>query len=507
MCSRDTCMEGMKNFFMGFNLKLWWEKGVFKDIFLFLVFNIILLTLDVFLDIKTCGQFFLSGDILWATLNMYMIFNPFILRFISNFVIELKTEESWFAKIKMMFSCDKILEMTMKSSSCLPIVQTIENIRHWQEMKIQKIFLTKAKAIFGIQRKSIINSMFESFAEGAPCLILNLYILCVTGYMSETQIISVVVGVTALSLTAVKIFFLYRSEDEVEVEPGWRLILLTIFPMMINTIASILLWTYISAHMGGYVVIAVLVVFIMNWLSIQFATCCYTKESIPKYNTDTNDVNDSVEDGSEVYDPEKVDDLEEVDDQEEVDDHEEVDHLEEVDDHEDDDDHEEVDDLEEVDDQEEVDDLEEVDHLEKVDHQEEVDDHEVVDDREGECDIDEGVFTFSDLETAMISTLLPCVVGKTRGIYLSQLLSTNISKLVILGCIWFLQWYVPSEHKLTSWSLNAPLLTCVDHMNDTGYVMCTELNITNPNPCICGSLQSCFCGYSCTESQRGEKIR
>ena len=220
--------------------------------------------------------------------------------------------------------------------------------------------------------------------------------------------------------------------------------------------------------MGGHVVIAVLVVFIMNWLSIQFATSCLTKESIPKYNTDTavvlqgtlprnfdfyntSDVNDSVEDGSEVYDQEEVDD------------------------HEEDDDHEEVDDLEEVDDQEEVDDHKEVDHL----------------------------------ETAMISTLLPCVVGKTRGIYLSQLLSTNISKLVILGCIWFLQWYVPSEHKLTSWSLNAPLVTCVDQMNDVGYVWCTErdVNTTNPNPCICGSLQSCFCGYSCTESQRGEKIR
>ena len=414
----ESVLRVMKNFFLGLNLKLWWEKGVFKDIFLFLVFNIILLTIDVILDIKTCIQFFLSGNILWAMLNFYMIFNPFILRFFSNFVIKLTTEKRRSSKMKIMsFSC-KIWETIEKSYSCLPLFQTIKNIKSWQEMKTQKIYLTRAKAIFGIQCESIVNSIFEAFGEGAPCQILNLYIFLATGYMSETQIISVVVGAVSLSLTSIKIFFLYRSEDEVEVEPGWRLILLTIFPMMINTVASILLWTFIAAHTGGYVVFVVLVVFVLNWASIQLATLSYKKEIIQGSETFENEVSD----------------------------------------------------------------------IDGGDREEEVFN-----------------FTFTNLEVAMISTLLPCVVGKTRGIYVSQLLCTNISKLVILSCIWYLQWYIPTEH----WFLNTSLVTCIDQMNDTEYLLCTErkINATNSNPCICGSLQNCFCGYSCSESQRGEKIR
>ena len=130
----DSFQHRMKNFFMGFNLQEWWNKGALASILLFLVFNIILLSTDVFLDIITCVQFFISGDILWALINLYMIFNPFILRFLSNFVAELKAEKTWWSNLKILFSWDKIKHLIVKSSPCLPIVQTIENLTRMRQM-------------------------------------------------------------------------------------------------------------------------------------------------------------------------------------------------------------------------------------------------------------------------------------------------------------------------------------------------------------------------------------
>jgi hypothetical protein len=381
---------------------------------MFLVFNILVLTSDVALDVFTCQEFFENGNTAWACINLFMIFNPFLLRSVFSFITEMKNDES-----KSLIKTIK--EVFLKSSACLPLVQSFKNIQSWRRMKHQKIYLTNASQIFSLQGESIVNSMFETFAEGAPCQILNLYIFMLIGYMSRTQIISICLSVVSLSLTGVKLFFLYRAEDEVEVDPGWRLILLTIFPMMINTIASIILWTFIASHTGGYIALAILFVFLVNWISIQCVTC-YTQNT------------QNTENAQKTQDTERP-----------------------------------------------------------------------------EQPLDDQVFnfTFSDVETAMISTLLPCVVGAKKGVFMAQILATNLSKLGVLSCIWFLQWYTPEEYKYNPWFLNTPLVTCVTEGAFTTEPFCSDLeNTTFQNgACYCSSLQSCFCGFGCPDVQINLKKR
>ena len=384
---------------------LWIKKGVWKEILIFLVFNILLLTSDVAFDILTCKEFFENGNTAWAYINLFMIFNPFLLRSVFLFIAEMKNGES-----KSLIKTIK--EVFLTSSACLPLVQTIRNIQRWhqliRQLILQKIYSTEASKIFRFQGTSIVNSMFETFAEGAPCQILNLYIFMLIGYMSRTQIISICLSIVSLSITGVKLFFFYRAEYEIEVDPGWRLILLTIFPMMINTIASIISWTFIASHTGGYIVLAILFVFFVNWISIQCVKC----------NTQNTQNTENAQNTQDTERPEQL--------------------------------------------------------------------------------LDELFLVW----TAMISTLLPCVVGAKKGVFMAQILATNLSKLGVLSCIWFLQWYTPEENKYNHWFLNTPLVTCVTEGVFTTEPFCSDLeNTTFQNgPCYCSSLQSCFCGFSCPES-------
>ena len=387
---------------MHLNPFVWMEKGVIGKIGLFFFFNIILLTLDVLFDILTCHQFIMDGYIHWGMINLCMIFCPFVLRLIFGFVNELKYVDSskypTLYRKSIFVSCYSIEKICLTSLECLPLFQTIHNVRKWQKMKYQALFLSDNKILFELQTTTIMNAMIETFAEGAPCQIINLYIFMMTGYMTVTQIISVCLGIFSLSTTGVKIFLLYRAEDEIEVDPGMRLTFLILPCMIINTAASILLWTYLAAYTKGYIVIVILVVFLMNWISI---TCAKKTKHQPQLNDQLSD--------KKVYN-----------------------------------------------------------------------------------------FSFSDVETAMISTLLPCVVGTNRSVFMSQLLATNISKLCILCFIWF-RW--------DALSLNTPLVTCVN-MN-ASELYCAEPNVTNSKDeyQCCTSIQSCFCGYNCDASQLGQKIR
>ena len=398
-------MQKTKSFISGFHLNpsVWMEKGVIVKIGLFLFFNIILLTLDVLFDILTCHQFIMDGYIHWGMINLCMIFCPFVLRLIFGFVNELKYVDSskyptlCLKSTGIMFSFNRIKKIFLSAFECFPLYQTFHNVQKWQKMKYQALFSNNNKILFGIQTTTIMNAMIETFAEGAPCQIINLYIFMMTGYMTRIQIWSVCLGIFSLSWTGV-IFLLYRAEDEIEVDPGMRLTFLILPCMIINTAASILLWTYLAAYTKGYIVIVILVVFLMNWI---FITCAKKTKHQPQLNDQLSD--------EKVYN-----------------------------------------------------------------------------------------FSFSDVETAMISTLLPCVVGTNRSVFMSQLLATNISKICILCFIWF-RW--------DALSLNTPLVTCVN-MN-ASELYCAEPNVTNSKDeyKCCTSIQSCFCGYNCDESQIGQKIR
>ena len=198
--------------------------------------------------------------------------------------------------------------------------------------------------------------------------------------------------------TGMNIFFLYRAEDEMDAYfPLPIPILFLIWPLMIiNVVASIALWSFIAAYTGGYVFVAILMVFITNWLSLT----CFKEKRIQSQMIEQQSENPGLE------------------------------------------------------------------------------------------------FSSSNVETAMISTLLSCVVGRNnRGVFLSQAFSANLSKLFILCSIWYLHWNRPEGfNELNTQYLNTPFVSCV-HLPNGTESYCQEIltNSTDPllqNHCFYKNLES-----------------
>ena len=253
----------LKAFLSEFDVRLWISSGILVETLFFLIFNILWLTGDVFMDIITCNKFFQDGQTKWGAANLFFIFNPFFLRFFTCFLEAIKTGSSRNVLtniLEILTSC-KLIDILKEASLCLPFIQTYWSIHCWRQMKMQQIYLSKMSHLFRIHQDSTKAALYEAFGEAAPMLIFNLYIFLNTGYISWPQILSAITGTLTLSLTGVRVFFLYRSDSEVDANPILRLKLIVMPWMICNTASSIVLWTYITAYTHIYTFIALPFVF------------------------------------------------------------------------------------------------------------------------------------------------------------------------------------------------------------------------------------------------------
>ena len=123
-------------------VNLWFDlgelktKGGWPELLVFLITDIILLTLDVGLDVSTSYEFYMNGEVNWAAVNFCLIFLPCAVRFATSTIEELKSERKDLYMIKQAWG---------KAVLCLPFFQTYRTIRRFIEMWEQNVYQTSTK--------------------------------------------------------------------------------------------------------------------------------------------------------------------------------------------------------------------------------------------------------------------------------------------------------------------------------------------------------------------------
>ena len=246
-------------------------KGGWFQLLVFLITDIILLTLDVGLDVSTSYEFYMNGEVNWAVVNFGLIFLPFVVRLATSTIEELKSERKGLDMIKQAWG---------KAVLCLPFFQTFCTIKRFSEMLEQKVFQTSTKNMNSIREENAIASIYVGFLEAASCQIFNIYVYLVTGSITQTQVGSICTSILTSSLTAEKFYFLYRAKNEIDVDPNRRLKLSLLIPMMLDISWNTLLWSFLAANFKIGIVGCIFIVFIVNWGVIN---CCYVEDT--KYST------------------------------------------------------------------------------------------------------------------------------------------------------------------------------------------------------------------------------
>ena len=238
------------------------RNGELGKLVKFIIFDIFLIFLDVFLDVKTSVQYYQDGEPLWGTLNVCAIFLPFLLRLITCLIEEFKKGSR--------FSIKGTNNALKKAVFCLPFIQTFRAIMRLKEMRKQAVFLTSVVNLHEIKKENAEAAIFEGFLEAAPCQVLNVYIVIVTGSLSATQALSICTSMLSLTLTAERVYFMYRKQEEMDFEPSWRLVFFLVFPfMLVNIFSNTILWSVLAANYNVGVTACILLALSMNFAIVK----------------------------------------------------------------------------------------------------------------------------------------------------------------------------------------------------------------------------------------------
>ena len=343
------------------------------EITVFFITRIILPTTDVLTDVITLVEFALTGHILWAFSSIWILMSPAFFKFVADnykqVEMALKGRNLGYFKLINVYV----------AKLYLPLLQTIKNLDLWISLMEQKLITPLNAKTEHFYTQNTLASIYEAFAEASPSLILNLSICLWTGRLSNIQTGSIVVSFLSLSNTACNIVFQYRSFDERDPDPSWRMKLFVFPSIALLTISSTIIWTYIVAFTYEGTFICIPIVILSNYYALKTTKKLYDiKRSVIR------DKHNSLTQASYV--------------------------------------------------------------LKKV----------------------------SNLETSIISACIPCVVGDDPRIMISQMISSFLSRLVIIGIIIILYYMNTESH----WMSRIPLLSCV--------------NKPKVNVSVCRSWEECF---------------
>ena len=239
-----------------------WRGGGLLKLLKYLLFDVFLLTADVVTDILTFIEFFQNGNTKWAYTNLSFIFLPFVIRLVTAIYDQFKGNQE--------IRIEKLKEVVLASIKALPIIQTIFSIRRFFVLKDQLLHTSDPSQLNQTYRESAHLKVFEAFAEAGPSQILNIYIFFVTGSLTWTQGLSLFTGFLSLSMSSLTVYYLIRSKKEEDPNPSIPLLLMPMLPMLVNTVASTLLWAILASFGSILIVPSIFLVFVATYTSLVF---------------------------------------------------------------------------------------------------------------------------------------------------------------------------------------------------------------------------------------------
>ena len=200
---------------------------------LFLFLNGIMPAIDVLSDVFTFTELLDSNNPKWAATTLTAILLPFA------------AKTGMF--LKDCFQGKATLENLVSLFLHFPLVSPLIFIT----LGLYLLTLDSSKAkhsatIETINKIAGLGSLYESFFESGPQLLVQLNIVGCTGRTSKTQLFSMCSSIITLSVTSARAFFIQRDVIHAEPAPSGYMLLMTVPSTFTMVISSASQWAYVT---------------------------------------------------------------------------------------------------------------------------------------------------------------------------------------------------------------------------------------------------------------------
>ena len=205
----------------------------FKPSLVYILLNSLVPGTDILTDMLTATDLAKAEHTKWSILTVVLIFLPFLLKLI-QFLKDLLSRQ----KITASHGFGLVLHLPFLS----PLFHLIVGCSLlFRDISDHRSSATTEK----IKTVATLGSLYESFLEAGPQMVLQLHVIFSTGTVSITQLVSIAISMFTLTLAASRAFFIQRDADSADPDPSLQM-LLRIFPWMLSlVVSSLLMWTVI----------------------------------------------------------------------------------------------------------------------------------------------------------------------------------------------------------------------------------------------------------------------
>merc|ERR1719319_476711 len=239
--------------------------GKIKLVGAFFLFNSVLPGADMVTDILNVNDLYQKSNPAWATISLFWVFVPFLLKLSSLFVKVYRQCKSDLEPQKKGFK-HALAHTLIFFPFFLPLLNTILSIKLTM---IKVADSANGNQIEKIKKIAALASLYESFFESGPQLLTQIHIVLCTGEISNIQIFSMAVSFFTLTLAACKAFYVQRDFDQADPDPSLPMVL-RVFPYMaVVIINSTLQWTIITGLSKGFVFLAIPLVFCSTFIYLK----------------------------------------------------------------------------------------------------------------------------------------------------------------------------------------------------------------------------------------------
>ena len=198
---------------------------------LYIVLNGILPAIDVISDVFTFVELLESANPRWAATTLLCIFLPFAA----------KTGMFFKDLIQGKASLENLAGLFLHFPLVSPLI--------FATLGLHLVLLDKTKAensatIETIQKVAALGSLYESFFEAGPQLLVQLNIVNCTGRVSKTQLFSMSSSIVTLSLTSARAFYIQRDIVHADPAPNPHMLIRALPWNFLQVVCSAIQWSY-----------------------------------------------------------------------------------------------------------------------------------------------------------------------------------------------------------------------------------------------------------------------
>ena len=226
---------------------------------LFILLNAILPSIDILSDVFTFVELLDSNNPRWAASTLTCIFLPFIA----------KACMLLWDLVQGKASLKNLAGLFLNFPLVSPLVFATLGVHL---LIIDESKATNCSTVETINKVAGLSSLYESFFESGPQLLVQLNVVSCTGRISKFQMFSMSSSIVLLSLTSARAFFIQRDVVHADPAPNVHMLLKT-FPWTFALVtSSAIQWTYVG-NLKELILLSMASSGAITWLALWASQC------------------------------------------------------------------------------------------------------------------------------------------------------------------------------------------------------------------------------------------